>query len=98
MASSLFSRSAGDFTSIKIPEGVTRIGNAAFAKSYNKRVCRTVRVQNGNDLITKLPPAFLGYRHVGAAFNVGSIRLPFVVSKSSHLPHKYYKELICSGM
>lgn len=74
--------------------GCPRIGNGAFARSYNKRVCKTLRVQNGNDIVTKLPPAFMGYRHVGICVNIGKIRLPFSVSFSSHIPGEYYRKLI----
>jgi hypothetical protein len=34
------------------------VGNRAFAKSYNRRVFKTLRVENGNDIVTRVPPAF----------------------------------------
>lgn len=74
--------------------GCPRIGNAAFARSYNKRVCKTVRVCNGNDIVTKLPPAFMGYRHIGACLDVGGIRAFPAVSFSSHLPFEYSHKII----
>ncbi len=74
--------------------GCPRVGNKAFAKSYNKRVCRTVRVQNGNDIVTKLPPAFFGYRHAGCAVNVGKTRFPLVFSFKEHYPEQYYASLV----
>ncbi len=74
--------------------GCPRVGNKAFAKSYNKRVCRTVRVQNGNDIVTKLPPAIFGYRHVGAAVNIGKARIPFAVSFKAHYPEEYFAGII----
>lgn len=78
--------------------GCPRIGNAAFSRSYDKRVCKTVRVQNGNDFVTKLPPAFMGYRHVGACFNIGKMRLPFAMSFSSHMPCEYCRKLLLKNL
>jgi hypothetical protein len=40
--------------------GAPRVGNRAFAQSYDKRVFKTLRVENGNDIVTKLPFAFMG--------------------------------------
>lgn len=74
--------------------GCPRVGNAAFAKSYNKRVFNTIRVENGNDIVTKLPPALLGYRHVGVRFKVGNPRIPGLVSIKSHKVQSYYGKLI----
>ncbi|NLK40205.1 MAG: lipase family protein [Clostridiales bacterium] len=74
--------------------GCPRVGNAAFARSYNKRVFNTIRVENGNDIVTKLPPAILGYRHVGVKFKIGNWSVPGVVSFKSHKIQRYYKNLI----
>ena len=54
--------------------GCPRVGNRAFQKSYNKRVFKTLRVENGNDIVTKIPPALWGYRHVGAKLHIGPPR------------------------
>ena len=40
--------------------GCPRVGNRAFITSYNKRVNKTVRIENGNDIVTKLPFVFMG--------------------------------------
>lgn len=74
--------------------GCPRVGNAAFKKSYNNRVFKTLRVDNGNDIVTKLPPAIMGYRHVGTRIAIGMPRLPFVYIRSQHLPSEYYKNAI----
>ncbi len=74
--------------------GCPRVGNAAFAKSYNKRVTDTVRVENGNDIVTKVPPAIFGFRHVGARFGVGNTRLPFLFSFNAHYPVQYLRGII----
>ncbi len=74
--------------------GCPRIGNVAFAKSYNNRVFKTLRIVNGNDIVTKIPPAIFGYRHIGTRISVGHIRTPLVFSKKAHYPSMYYKNLI----
>ena len=73
--------------------GCPRVGNKAFAKSYNKRVFKTLRIVNGNDIVTKLPPALFGYRHVGIGIHTGALRLPLAVSFSAHAPGNYYRAL-----
>lgn len=74
--------------------GCPRVGNRAFAKSYNKRVFKTLRVENGNDIVTKVPFACWGYRHVGACLPVGPPRVAGAVSLSDHRPQAYYAQLI----
>ncbi len=69
--------------------GCPRVGNRAFRKSYNKRVFKTLRVENGNDIVTKVPPALWGFRHVGVKIHVGAPRLPGVVSLNQHRPQYY---------
>ena len=73
--------------------GCPRIGNRAFQKSYNKRIYKTLRVENGNDIVTKVPPVWMGYRHVGIRIPVGMPRLPFIYSISQHRRQEYYKQL-----
>jgi predicted lipase len=74
--------------------GCPRVGNEAFAKSFNRRVCKTVRVENGNDIVTKVPPKLLGYCHVGAKMHIGAIRIPGIISLKAHYPHEYYSKLL----
>ena len=74
--------------------GCPRVGNKAFITSYNKRVNKTVRIENGNDIVTKLPFVFMGYRHVGAKIHIGKPRLPFFLSINDHYPHRYYSGLL----
>ena len=73
--------------------GCPRVGNRAFMKSYNKRVYKTVRVENGNDIVTKVPFAFMGFRHVGARLNIGCPSIPGYFSAYDHYPHRYYSSL-----
>jgi predicted lipase len=74
--------------------GCPRVGNKYFSLSYNKRVDKTVRVENGNDIVTKVPFVIMGYRHVGAKISIGSVRLPFIISANDHYPHRYYSSLL----
>ncbi len=73
--------------------GCPRVGNGAFARSYNRRLFKTLRVENGNDIVTRVPPALLGYRHVGIPIRVGPVRLPGAISFLQHRPSDYYKSL-----
>ncbi|WP_312640483.1 lipase family protein [Hydrogenoanaerobacterium sp.] len=70
--------------------GCPRVGNSAFRKSYNKRVFKTLRVENGNDIVTKIPFASWGYRHVGIKIHIGPPRLFGVVSFNQHRLQSYY--------
>ncbi|RPF48863.1 lipase (class 3) [Hydrogenoanaerobacterium saccharovorans] len=70
--------------------GCPRVGNNAFKKSYNKRVFKTLRIENGNDIVTKIPFATLGYRHVGIKLHIGKPRLLGLVSFEQHRLQSYY--------
>ena len=73
--------------------GCPRVGNKAFAEAYNQRVPNTLRVENGNDLVTKIPFALMGYRHVGIRLHIGMPRLPGLFSLREHDVKRYYESL-----
>lgn len=73
--------------------GCPRVGNRAFQRSYNARVTKTLRVENGNDIVTKVPPALFGFHHVGARVHVGPRRIPFVLSADAHRLEHYLSGL-----
>ncbi|MHC1695903.1 MAG: hypothetical protein AB9835_11695 [Eubacteriales bacterium] len=73
--------------------GCPRVGNKAFASSYDKRVFKTLNVQNGNDIVTKLPPAIYGYRHVGIKLHVGVPRVFGALSCGEHRLQSYYSHI-----
>ena len=73
--------------------GCPRVGNRAFAASYNKRIFKTLRIENGNDLVTKIPSCILGYHHVGARIHIGKLRMTGFYSLSQHSSQEYYGEL-----
>ena len=52
--------------------GMPRLVNRAGAKALEPYRDRIVRVVNGADLVTRVPAAFMGYRHVGTFVQVGS--------------------------
>ena len=52
--------------------GAPRIGNKCFKNYYDKRVPHTFRISYGNDIVTKIPPVFLNYRHTGKHYNLGT--------------------------
>jgi hypothetical protein len=46
--------------------GMPRPGNAAYAADYNQLLGdRTFRLVHGEDVVPRVPPGFLGYRHIG---------------------------------
>ncbi len=73
--------------------GCPRVGNRAFKKSYNLRVFKTLRVENSGDIVSKVPFACLGYRHVGSRLKIGkhSDILPFSMKK--HNLQEYYSNI-----
>lgn len=72
--------------------GCPRVGNKHFVKSYNKRVIKTIRVENKNDIVTKIPFKFMGYKHVGISCNLG-LKIPFIFSKQDHHINSYYNSM-----
>jgi predicted lipase len=74
--------------------GSPRIGNHAFRTSYNKRLFKTLRIENGNDIVTKIPFSFMGYRHVGMGIPIGKRKIPCLLSFKDHYPQSYYKNIL----
>lgn len=74
--------------------GGPRVGNKAFQRSYNARVVKTIRVENGNDIVTKVPFAFMGYWHVGAKLHVGKVRKLGAISFAAHYQSAYYEAIL----
>ncbi len=71
--------------------GCPRVGNKAFQESYNLRIFKTLRVETKGDVISKIPFAFLGYRHVGAV-----LKLRKNITKSlfrKHTLQEYYSKI-----
>lgn len=75
--------------------GCPRVGNYAFRKVYNKYQRNTICVENRNDVVTKLPPVFLGFRKVGRVFHIGYFHFPFAFSVKDHNMDEYLLHLDC---
>lgn len=74
--------------------GCPRVGNKAFVKSYNERIFKTLRIENGNDIVTKVPFRIMGYRHVGTKIHIGFLRIFGVFSIRDHSLQSYYEHLL----
>ncbi|MEM7031368.1 MAG: lipase family protein [Chloroflexota bacterium] len=73
--------------------GCPKVGNSAFADSYNKRVPKTYRFVTQGDLVPKLPP--FGYHHVGELHELDhpDEDLSLMDKVAAHLPQTYIKSL-----
>lgn len=77
--------------------GSPRVGNKAFANSFDKRFEKgaSYRIVNGDDIVSKVPPAIIFYRHIKNKKRVGK-RLWynfFSGSVGDHYPQGYQKSL-----
>ena len=70
-----------------------RVFNEAGLKSYHCRVPNTTRYIWGNDIVTKVPPTFFGFTHVGKEKHFGPARVWW---KFSFKAHTKYDTLIRS--
>lgn len=83
-----------------ITEGSPRVGNAAFAREYNERI-KHYRLEYGADMVCKVPPWLVGYRHVGRRIWLGSILhnaifFPLLITIGNpidHKPQRYYRAI-----
>jgi triacylglycerol lipase len=74
--------------------GCPRIGNKAFADSFNKRVPQFLRVAQGQDIATKLPPFWFFFKHVDNLIEIGKKRWwLFFGSIKDHYHEKYKKAI-----
>ncbi len=55
--------------------GSPRTGDSLFASTYDQRVANSYRVTNRLDVITALPPTFVGYEHVLTPQELNPVRL-----------------------
>lgn len=76
-----------------------RVGNKAFADSFNGRVPRSLRIVNGEDFVCKIPYNILGYWHVDNFVHIGYMNplcwIPVIrgVGGLYHYPKKYMSNL-----
>ena len=82
---------------IGITEGGPRMGNKAFADSFDKRVPYFFRIVNGEDYVTKVPLSIQLYWHFGKLIHVGLYNpgcwIPVIrlFGNLYHYPMKYLK-------
>lgn len=69
--------------------GCPRVFWGFARKNVKKRFEGFVVVRNGRDIVTHVPPALLGFRHVGEVLKIG--KSEGVVS--DHFPHRYIQSL-----
>jgi predicted lipase len=71
--SALFARTffGKDTEIISIGFGSPRPGNRRFEKDAEKQLDAIAVFRNGEDLVTKVPTSWMGYRHVGKFIKVG---------------------------
>lgn len=67
--------------------GAPRVGNNAFAESYDRRVPNSWRFVNGNDVVSGLPRRWQRYRHVNTRIRLGS-RLSWRIISGSLQDHR----------
>ena len=73
--------------------GCPRIGNKAFRNSYNRRIFKTLRIENKNDIITKVPFRFMGYYHVGTRILIGRNSIFSLPGMNKHTLQEYYSNI-----
>lgn len=73
--------------------GCPKVGNKEFVESFNKRIFKTIRVENYGDIITKLPFTCMGYRHVGAKISIGKNNFFKIPNIKYHYLQEYYSNI-----
>lgn len=71
--------------------GAPRVLFAPIPREVKKRFGELYLIQNEGDLVTHLPPAVLGFRHVGNIINIGEIGTYNAID--AHRPESYLTEL-----
>ena len=73
--------------------GSPKVGNRAFAESYNRRVPKTYRIVNRFDVVPYLPP--IGYVHVGELHHLHAESQEDALANkvTDHLPINYINSL-----
>ena len=71
--------------------GCPRVVWGFIRKAVKKRFEGFTVIRNGKDIVTKVPPAILGYRHIGNMLIIG--RNKGYNSIDAHRPENYIKEL-----
>lgn len=73
--------------------GSPRVGNKAFAESFNKRIPSSFRYVNGQDIVCKVPMPIFGYCHVDQKIQIGKKKFYKLFSIEDHYPNLYQGNL-----
>ncbi len=82
-----------------------RVGNSDFVKSYNNRVPNTYRFNYLNDIVTRVPPVWLGYKHVSNTIELAPLKYEILTMFTNiigfifgnpfdHYPENYYRGIV----
>lgn len=69
--------------------GAPRVVWGFLRKPVKERFKGFIVIRNGNDLVTHLPPVFLGFRHIGKVKKIGKSKGVI----NDHTPYRYRKAL-----
>ena len=72
--------------------GCPRVVWGFLRKNVKKRFEGFTVIRNGNDIVTKVPPKILGYRHIGNMLEIGQDKGYKPIE--SHYPENYERELL----
>ena len=78
-----------DFMFKGIVFGSPKVGNKFFLREFKKNINDFINIQNVNDLIVKLPPNFLGFKHIGNLIKIDKPEFPYISIKK-HLNYDEY--------
>lgn len=81
-----------------VPISAPKFGNKHFVKSYNKRVPHTYRLVHSNDMVTKVPPSWMGYRHVNNLFHFAKVGFWHIITNLFGNPLDHFPHLICEDI
>jgi hypothetical protein len=81
-----------------VPISSPRFGNSAFTKSYNKRVPHTYRLMHANDMVTKVPPKWMGFKGVNFLFHFAKVGWWHFITNFFGNPLDHYPHLICEDI
>ena len=74
--------------------GSPRAGNKEFANYVNSLNIERKRIVNNKDIVTRIPPEFLGYKHINDSFNTfEKDQRRWWISISDHQAHLYDQRL-----
>lgn len=74
--------------------GMPKLGNNSFKISFEKRITDFIRIENGSDIFTQIPPYFLGYTDIGNLIHIGAPRKKGIGNFKDHNHVLYFESMI----